>query len=145
MEWPISSSLAQRSFWVSKVSMTRRADLFQDFSVTWPAGSLLWVAHPLADVGCDPSSRHLHMWAGSISRLSPSCRFSALTATCLPLPGRVRVERGIILPGVLLPLLPHPAGRAGLRHLLLLQEQRSFRGLPGKPGPQGLHQTGAHL
>lgn len=51
--------------------MTRRADLFQDFSVTWPAGSLPWVAHPLADAGCDPSSRHLHMWAGSISRLSP--------------------------------------------------------------------------
>lgn len=55
------------------------------------------------------------------------------------------MERGVLLPGVLLPLLPDPAGRAGLRHLLLLQEQRSFRGLSGEPGSQGLHQAGADL
>lgn len=55
------------------------------------------------------------------------------------------MERGVLLPGVLLPLLPHPAGRAGLRHLLLLQEQRPFGGVPGEPGPEGLHQAGAHL
>lgn len=64
--------------------MTQRADLFQDFSVTWPAGSLPWVAHPLADAGCDLGWRHLHMWAGSISRLSPV--LPVFRSDCYPSP-----------------------------------------------------------
>ena len=58
---------------------------------------------------------------------------------------RVNVERRLVLPGVLVPPLPHPPGRAGLRHLLLLQDQRPLGGLPGEPGPQGLHPSGAQL
>ena len=58
---------------------------------------------------------------------------------------RVHLERGVFLPGVLLPLLPDPAGWARLRHRPLLQDERSFRSVPGKPGPQGLHKAGAQL
>lgn len=53
--------------------------------MTWLAGSLPWVAHPLADAGCDLGWRHLHMWAGSISSaFSRLAGFPALT--CSPSP-----------------------------------------------------------
>ncbi|KAM4558205.1 contactin-associated protein-like 5 isoform 4-T7 [Odontesthes bonariensis] len=58
---------------------------------------------------------------------------------------RVHMERSVLLPGVLLPLLPHPAGGAGLRYLLLLQDQHSLRSVSGEPGPEGLHPSGAQL
>lgn len=60
-------------------------------------------------------------------------------------PSRVYLECSLLLPGILLPVLPHPAGRAGLWHLLLLQDQLSLRSFPREPGPEGLHQTGAQL
>ena len=97
----------------------------------------------LADACCSAGSCCLQMWAADIlSAVRSAFHFddSSSSSAC-----RVHMERGIFLPGVLLPLLPDPAGRAGLWHLLLLQEQRSFRSVSGKPGPEGLHQAGAHL
>lgn len=60
-------------------------------------------------------------------------------------PSRVYLECSLILPGILVPVLPHPAGRAGLWHLLLLQDQLSLGSIPGEPGPEGLHQNWAQL
>lgn len=70
---------------------------------------------------------------------------SALPFIAPPLPGRVHLERGVFLPGVVLSLLPHAAGGALLRYLPLLQNQRSLGSFPGEPGPQGLHTAGAQL
>lgn len=76
------------------------------------------------------------------------CLFTAALLSSLLLLSsarRVYLERGLFLPGVVLSLLPHAAGGALLRYLLLLQDQRSVGSLPGEPGPQGLHTAGAQL
>lgn len=70
----------------------------------------------------------LTLYAASFS-LKSSCLHFITLISCLLLPpslfsftSRVYMERGVFLPGVLLPLLPNPAGRARIRYLLLLQD-----------------------
>lgn len=70
----------------------------------------------------DGSNRNMETFPQMRLTLYAALSFPFATSFFTPFLSRVHMERGVFLPGVLLPLLPHPAGWARLWYLPLLQD-----------------------